>query len=146
MVELIKLKVKQASSVGENASIIKKSFISACKHLDASIFEVYIDEDTFFEDLDKYRFLQEMKQQFDYLRSVGIKEVKLGFGKCQMCNKGHRTNEFYTKLNTGKPAFAYIIQEENGEIKDIFRCNGSTGYSRAVEENRNPNLTFIKYD
>jgi len=53
--------------------------------------------------------------------------------------------EFYVQPNIGKPAFSYNIQEQDGVIKDIFRCNLSSGYSRAVEENRDPDITYIKY-
>ena len=58
---------------------------------------------------------------------------------------GEKVHEFYVEPNV-KPAFAYNIQEEDGQIKDIFRCNLSSGYEREVQENRDPNITFIDYD
>ncbi|GAA4932879.1 hypothetical protein GCM10023314_01600 [Algibacter agarivorans] len=140
--ELIKLKIKSKT----NSQFIKETFIKACQNLDASIFEPLIDEDQYFEELDKYRFLQSMKTQFDYLKGEGIKEVKLVMGKCEMCFIGAKVHEFYVKPNIGKPAFSYNIQEENGEIKDIFRCNLSSGYGRAAREDRDPDITYINYD
>src|SRR5690606_27758679 len=62
--ELIKLKVKSES----NSQYIKETFLKACKNLDASMFEPLIDEDQYFENLNKYKFLLSMKEQFDYLK------------------------------------------------------------------------------
>jgi hypothetical protein len=70
--QLIKLKTKQETSTIDQSQLIKETFLKACKNLDASIFEPLIDEDQYFEDLDKYRFLNSMKSQFDYLKSIGI--------------------------------------------------------------------------
>jgi len=142
--ELIKLKVKQVFSEKDNTSKIKETFIEACKKLDTSIFEPLIDEE-YFEDLDKYRFLHEMQSRFDVLKGEGVKEVQLVMGKCEMCFRGAVVYEFYVQPNIGSPAFSYNIKEKDGVIKDIFRCNFSSGDSRASEENRDPNITYIKY-
>ncbi|WP_223550504.1 hypothetical protein [Aestuariivivens sp. NBU2969] len=141
--QLIKLKVKQVSSGKHNSLKIKETFIEACIKLDTSIFEPLIDEDQYFEDLDKYRFLNSMKSQFDYLKSIGIEEVKLVMGTCKMCYVGERVYEFYIEPNQGKPAFAYNIKEEDGKINDIFRCNYSDGYERDAHNNRNPDITYL---
>jgi len=143
---LIKLKAKKENSSRENSKLIKETFIEACKRLDASLFEPLIKEDQYFEQLDKYRFLQSMKSQFDYLRGEGIKEVKMVIGLCEMCYSGDRVYEFYANPNIGKPAFAYNIKEQNGVVKDIFRCNSSSGYSRAEREDRDPNITHSTQD
>lgn len=140
--ELIKLKIKRDS----NSYFIKETFLKACQNLDASIFEPLIDEDQYFEKLDKYRFLHSMKEQFDYLKGEGIKEMKMVMGTCKMCFTGERVYEFYVVPKKGKPGFAYNIQEESGVIKNIFRCNYSDGYQRYGKENRNPDITYIDYD
>lgn len=137
--ELIKLKIKD----NNNSQHIKETFLKACRNLDASIFEPLIDEDQYFEELDKYRFLQSMKEQFDYLIGTGIKKVELVMGTCKMCFIGERVYEFYKEPNKGKPAFAYNIQEKDGNIKDIFRCNFSNGYERDARKNTNPNIKFL---
>lgn len=66
--ELIILKTKQEQTSKDNSKLIKEMFLKACLELDASIFEPLIDEDQYFEELDKYRFLHSMKKQFDYLK------------------------------------------------------------------------------
>lgn len=142
--ELIKLKLKKSSSTGEVSINIKETFIRACKSLDASIFEPLIDEDQYFEELDKFRFLDSMKKQFDYLKGEGVKKVELVMGKCEMCFVGKKVHEFYVVLNVGRPAFSYNIQEKSGEIIDIFRCNLSSGYGMAAREDIDPDITYIK--
>lgn len=137
--ELIKLKLRPKS----DSSYIKEIFLKACQNLDASIFEPLIDEDEYFESLDKYRFLQSMKEQFDYLKKNGVDKVHITIGTCKMCYTGEKVYEFYKELKNGKPAFAYNIQEENGSIKDIFRCNLSDGYQRASRDNNNPDITYL---
>lgn len=144
--ELIKLKIKQETSSRDNSIFVKETFLKACKNLDASIFEPLIDEDQYFQDTDKYRFLFSMKSQFDYIKREGVLEVKLVMGTCKMCFTGERVYEFYITSNVGQPAFAYNIQEYQGEIKDIFRCNYSDGYERDSRNNRNSNITYIDYD
>ncbi|MFD2726284.1 hypothetical protein [Hyunsoonleella rubra] len=136
---LIKLKVKSESS----CKYIKETFLKACQNLDASIFEPLIDEDQYFEELDKYRFLHSMKEQFDYLKENGLERVHIVIGTCKMCYTGERVYEFYKEPNKGKPAFAYNIQEENGHIKDIFRCNYSDGYQRDSRNNMGSGIRFI---
>jgi len=143
--ELIKLKTKRENFSSESSLLIKNTFIRACEQLDTSIFEPFIDEDQYFEEKDKYQFLHEMKDQFDYLKGKGVKEVKLVIGKCTMCFKGERVHEFYERPNEGKPCFAYNIQERNGRIVDIFRCNMSSGYERDARANTDPNMTYIYY-
>ncbi|MDO6602000.1 hypothetical protein [Arenibacter palladensis] len=124
--ELIKLKVKQVAGKGETAKMIVYSFIQACTNLDASILEPLINEDQLFDDLDKYRFLDFLKGQFDYAKELGLKETIMRRGKCQMCVIGHPSYEFYSE--DGKIRFAYIIEEKEGEVKNIFNCNASSGW------------------
>lgn len=64
-------------------------------------------------------------------------------GKCTWCFKGEMVYEFYIEPNVGKPAFAYNIQERDGEVKGIFRCNDSSGYERDRKEKRNPNIIIL---
>lgn len=123
--KIIKLKIKRDSSIGENALKIKTKFIESCELLDASIFEPLIEEDQYFQDLDKYRFLQLLKDEFNLLRAKGFVRTTVIVGNCMGCQCGDRVYQFYT--NNVYPAFAYIIKEENNQIVDIFMCNWSSG-------------------
>ena len=66
--EIVKLKIKQENQTLRKDKEIEDKFIEACMKLDETIFEPLIDEDQYFEDLDKYRFLQTMKNVFDRAR------------------------------------------------------------------------------
>lgn len=129
--ELIKLKVKAKASKGKEAEDIETYFISACQSLDASIFEPFIEEDQYFEEMDKYRFLASLKQQFDWAKKRGSTTTNVVPGRCQMCQMGASVKEFYGEKNTVE--FAYAINKEEGQIVDIFLCNYSTGRARNVK-------------
>lgn len=128
MEQLIKLKVKEESSTGEKAERIINSFIKSCINLDASILEPMIEEEgQFFDDLDKYRFLAFLRAQFDSARVQGLKKMIVKYGRCELCVMNHQTYEFYGKKST--PRFAYVIEILNGEVKNIFNCNASSGWN-----------------
>ncbi|MFS4418862.1 hypothetical protein [Maribacter sp. 2307ULW6-5] len=123
--EVIKLQVKKEASIGDKAQSITAKFIEACLALDASIFEPMIEENQYFEDLDKYRFLSSLKQQFDWAIKRGAKDITMKKGKCGLCVIGHSTYEFYSSQNTHE--FAYIINTNKDRVEDIFLCNDSSG-------------------
>jgi hypothetical protein len=135
--ELIKLKVKKEASTGSVANFIESKFIECCEKLDASIFEPLIAEEQYFQELDKYRFLQSVKDEFDRLKLLGIFKTIMIDGKCNGCHLGHKAVQFYGKRHI--PEFSYIIHKENGEIEDIFMCNLSNGM-QVVEM-----ATLLKY-
>lgn len=124
--ELIKLKVKEQSSKGTEARLIINSFIDACVKLDTKIIEPLLSEEQYFEEKDKYRFLAFLKGQFKAAKAKGFERTVLGRGKCEMCVIGHDTHEFFGA--DGKIMFSYIIEQKDGEIKDIYNCNASSGW------------------
>lgn len=124
--ELIKLKAKLDDRQRPQSEIIVKSFIESCINLDTSIFEPFIQDDQLFDDKDKYRFLAFLKAQFDYAKKKGLTKMIVKQGRCQMCVKGHKSIELWGDGN--KPRFAYVIEEENGYVKNIFNCNASSGW------------------
>ena len=123
--ELIKLKVKSEASKGRKAQEVLFHFLFACEKLDASIFEPMIEEDQYFEEMDKYRFLASLKEQFVWAKNRGAQNIHIKRGKCQMCKKGADTYEFYG--NKSNPEFAYVVNYDDGKINDIFLCNWSSG-------------------
>ena len=65
MENLIKLKMTEQAQAENKSLVVMNTFVEACLNLDASIFEPLIEEDQLFQDLDKYRFLQSMKNIFE---------------------------------------------------------------------------------
>jgi hypothetical protein len=127
---LIKLKVKKEAANGVLANKILNQFIEACVTLDASIFEPLIEEEQYFQDLDKYRFLQSLKDEFDKVKIKGINQTRLKIGYCQGCVSGHQTHQFFG--NETVPEFSYILSNKNNQIEDIFKCNMSSGNMKKV--------------
>lgn len=140
---LIKLKIKKGLTTQEINYIVEQ-FLKACEQLDASIFEPLIEEDAYFQDLDKYRFLASLKQQFDWAKNRGAKEIKIQNGVCTLCTRGEKVYEFISNRN--QVEFAYNVQIVDGKIKDIFLCNMSTGRQgvKTLEEYENQLLRSIR--
>ena len=126
VMELIKLKAKLDGEQRPQSEIIVKSFIQSCINLDTSIFEPFIQDDQLFDDKDKYRFLAFLKAQFDSARKMGLTETIVKQGRCQLCIMGHQTFEFWGEGD--KLRFAYVIEKKDGEVKNIFNCNASSGW------------------
>ena len=124
---LIKLQVKKEAASGKLSAEITSKFIEACIKLDASIFEPLVKEDQYFQDLDKYRFLQSLKDEFEKVKLKGIEKTTPINGTCLGCEKGHSTYQFYG--NKLQPEFSYIITKKENKIQDIFICNMSSGTS-----------------
>ena len=126
--ELIKLKFKTEVPTTRHNEL-KLKFIEACEKLDASIFEPYIDEDIYFQNLDKYRFLDSIKFIFDKCKSKEITTLKAREGSCKLCHQGCANVEFHTL--DGQFMFAYYFNEENEIINDLYICNVS--HSKVAE-------------
>jgi hypothetical protein len=115
-----------------NTSRIKSSriefeFMYACKYLDASIFEPFIEEDDCFDKQDKWRFLASLKENFDNAKKRGVRQTVIKKGRCELCSIGALTYEFWAHRST--PEFAYVIRWEKDQLKDIYACNASSGWS-----------------
>jgi hypothetical protein len=122
--KIIKLKIKENSSKGAKSKFIKEIFLKSCRELDPSIFEPLIDEEQYFQDIDKYRFLQSLKMAFEKVKAKRVNKTIMLKGKCELCFIGHTTYQFYSN-NLECPEFTYLILEEDNAIKDIFACNSS---------------------
>ena len=131
--EITKLKLTNHSRSEKKTDIVVATFIDACEKLDASLFEPLIEEeDQMFEDLDKYRFLESLKNVFDGVKANKAISVTLRKGACKGCQNGHDTHEFFSKNGF---EFAYILERDaNGELEDIFKCAMSSGYLIRYEE------------
>lgn len=123
MQEVIKLKLSQKAIEQNYSKEIAGKFIESCLKLDASIFEPLIEEDEYFQDLDKYRFLDSMKKVFQPFKRKDKGDVTLKKGQCKGCFKGHQTHDFFFK---NRFAFSYILYYKGNALYDIFICNSGT--------------------
>ena len=118
----------QQVAQGNQSEKIVDTFIESCKALDASIFEPYMEENNVFEDKNKYLFLAGMKALFDSYKDKKALffNVNVEDGTCKGCNYGKAVKAFSVKgwgRVIFKDQFAYVIEMENGILRDIYRCN-----------------------
>lgn len=97
-----------------HSQLVLDKFIQSCLHLDASIFEPHMNEDDVFEDREKYTFLAELKDLFDYsqLKTDYNFTVSISNEKCMRCEPGKPVLNFEamfagTKLPVGNFGFLY---------------------------------------
>ena len=107
MENVTKLRRTKNTIEQEKSEKVIEKFIEACINVNASIFEPFIEEDQLFEDVDKYRFLQLMKDQFDHCLGYGMEKLTLRKGVCKGCQNGKKTYEFY---HEDYMAFSYVIR------------------------------------
>src|SRR5256885_1085146 len=111
----------------QSKKVINK-FIESCLWLDISIFEPYMHEDDVFEDKEKYKFLADLKRSFDNVRNLTKSdfEITIEDRKCNGCSLGKMVKHFKVvnnKTSNYIGSFGFLIDEENGLLKNIYRCN-----------------------
>lgn len=117
---------KEAPS-NQSEKIVDAS-IESCKALDASIFEPYMEESYIFETKNKYLFLASIKTLFDEFKNdkpVSI-DIIVNDGICKGCKYGKSVKIFSVNgwdSEKYNDRFAYVIEKDNGILKDVYRCN-----------------------
>ncbi|MDQ6763813.1 MAG: hypothetical protein M3015_14460 [Bacteroidota bacterium] len=128
--ETIHLKTSKSFIEREDFSQSKKvidKFIESSLQLDISIFEPYMDEDDVFEDKEKYMFLADLKRSFDNIRNLAESDFNITIEdrKCNGCSSGKMVKHFEVfnkKTNSYIGSFGFLIDVENGILKNIYRC------------------------
>ena len=120
--------IYQLNNQPGHSELISNAFINSCKALNVSLFEPYMDEESIFENKDKYLFLAELKALFDsYKEKIPVSmTVSVEDGTCKGCKYGKGIKIFNVK-GWGRiifsDRFAYVIERKNGVLIDIYRCN-----------------------
>lgn len=124
----------------EYSLALQKVFIASCLNLNASILEPYINEDDVFENKEKYLFLVELKKLFQpYQPLRSILSVRREEKTCLGCSKGKNVVQFIISSfpdNKEVFDFGFVIDTENGILKDIYRCywyNSNSSHSITTE-------------
>ena len=128
----------QESFIVENdlrrTNSIINSFVMACLSLDAGIFEPVMNEDDVFENKGKYEFLQSLKTLFAEFRDENTVhfDVSVSDNICNGCSYGKPVKNFNVFVLKRKPGiagrfisrgqFAFLVEQEDGILKDIYRC------------------------
>lgn len=118
----------QLNGLPDQSQAISKAFIESCKALDVSLFEPYMEEESTFENKNKYAFLTDLKALFDSYKKKNLFAISVSVqdGTCMGCKNGVRLKVF--KVNAWgrtlfSERFAYALETQKGVLKDIYRCN-----------------------
>lgn len=117
-----------AIAKSKSNDLLYQKFIEAAFALDASIVEPYISEDMKLQDLDKYRFLSDLQQHFDYIMHHHPEDfrVELANFTCAGCQKGKPLAGFEVFAGVSFAPyykFGYVVcADENGKTTDLFVC------------------------
>jgi hypothetical protein len=110
----------------KKTDLVVTKFVQSCVELNASVFEPFIEEDAFFEDKYKNRFLADLKDLFQLSKNKARFEtiVKQTTGNCLGCVYGHEIKRFDVyEGNELRFDFGFLISVQNGILVDIYRCN-----------------------
>lgn len=122
-------KKQKATAISD---LILSKFLESCLNLDAAIFEPYINEDDYFEDVEKYTFLYQLHGLFEEFRKDTLDDftVKMKHSECKGCAKGKPVYRFEVYNNDTKIMvndFAFLIDMRDGVLNDIYRCYDFAG-------------------
>lgn len=103
----------------------KDLFVEAVCQFNLSLIEVLLDDNKTYHDVPKEIFLQKMKILFEVFKSVECMDEYLvaSQGVCDSCNCPNKgCNGFRFKGNHSNHFIDLIIEEIDGDIKDIYVC------------------------
>lgn len=130
----------------KKSQLIIDKFVESCLRCDITIFEPFMEEGDNFQNKEKYEFLESLKSIFNRIKifTKSVYEVEKIDSICKGCSKGKDVRHFKVTTN-GKPfsEFAYLIDTENGVLKDIYRCHDFKGCEQ-VEIGADKGLPPIK--
>ena len=128
------------------SQLIIDKFIESCLKCDITIFEPYMEEGDNFQNKERDEFLESVASLFNRIKifTKSIYEVEKKDSICTGCSKGKDVKHFKVTTN-GKyhSEFAYLIDTENGVLKDIYRCHDFKGCEQ-VEIGADKGLPPIK--
>jgi hypothetical protein len=80
-------------------------------------------------DKEKYTFLADLKRSFDKIRNLTQNDFNITIEdrKCNACSLGKTVKHFEVfnnKTNSYIGSFGFLIDVENGMLKNIYRCLG----------------------
>lgn len=133
---MIKLKIKPEVAVTEKANEVVNAFIDACCKMDPSVLEPFMNEEDVFEDKEKWEFLTHFRNKLWNINDVPGEKLYVKLGKCLGCKcyTDLHAHEFYD--NKGEFYFAYMIEEDESGVVDIYECHMSSGFksSKTIPE------------
>ena len=101
---------------------IKEAIIKDISEMNTDMLSLLLDDDKSYMDVPKETFIEKLDSKFNILNSQGIHEFsRVLKGYCGGdCNNGCGG---YTFVTTDNQVLDLIVEEEHGEIKDLYTCS-----------------------
>ena len=93
----------------------------AIMKMEPVLLELLLDDSIDYEDIGKERFIDKLREHFEYHRSLGDTELELDLDSCKSCNCDQPVCKFVG--NTSGKHFALYFDMDKNTIKDIYHCN-----------------------
>jgi tetratricopeptide (TPR) repeat protein len=120
------------TSMNPTASILK--YMS---EMDIEMLSLILDENKTYQDATKEVFLEKLNEAFEKFKKESDTQLKPYPGVCQSteCTNSGCTGYSFVGNNSGA-ALDLIFDEKNGEVHDIYYCNGMASDSPKLDETK----------
>lgn len=144
--EQLKL-VQQLAELGD-VTIVKRgtsSLINAISEMDCKAIELILEDNVSYQDTTKSIFLQKLKEVFTDFQKEDNKLIPYE-GKCNSdeCTNKNKKGIAFVGNKSGRYINFIIEENENGYLKDIYRCSDFCTNKRVIDENKRQ-LSFTVY-
>ena len=112
-----------------------KRIINAFSTMNLSVLVDLIDEDKDYEDVNKWRFIDMIKDNFEYFNSCGDTFLNKIPSKCVGCKYGQETITF--QGNISKKKLSLMFEIEGDIIMDIYECGMCITIKDLIQHNKN---------
>ncbi len=126
-------RIEKTISIAEKEN--NERIINAFSTMNLSILADLLDEDKDYEDVNKWRFIDIIKDKFEYLKSCGDTFLKKIPSKCMGCKYGKATITF--QGNISKKKLSLMFEIEGGIIMDIYECGMCITIKDSIQYNKN---------
>ena len=144
--EQLKL-IKQLAQLGD-VTIVKRgtsSLIKAVSEMNSKALELILEDDVSYQDTTKTIFLQKLKEVFKDFQKEDNKLIPYK-GKCNSgeCTNKNKKGIAFVGNKSGRYINFIIEENENGSVKDIYRCSDFCTNEKTIDENKKQ-LNFTVY-
>ena len=136
--EKLKL-IQQLAKLGEVTLIKrgKRSLVKAISEMDSKGLELILEDDVSYQDTTKIIFLQKLKEVFKEFQREDNNLIPYE-GKCNSdeCSNKNKSGVAFVGNKSGRYINFIIEENEDGSVKDIYRCYDFCTNIKALDKNK----------
>ena len=123
----------------------KSSLIKAISEMNNKVLELILEDDVSYQDTTKSIFLQKLKEVFKDFQKEDNKLIPYeGICNSDECTNKNKKGIAFVGNKSGRYINFIIEENENGYVKDIYRCSDFCTNKRVIDENKRQ-LSFTVY-